>query len=79
MNTREFLKRFHDAAMALAINSTISYDDLIEMAHMLYDDSIFTHAARVDLGFEARMLRMRHGLVRFSDGMSIDNFDQACS
>jgi hypothetical protein len=75
---KEFIKRFHDAAIALAINSTISYNDLVEMAHMLYAD-LFSHPAREDIGFEAKMLRMRHGLVRFEDGAAIENFNQACS
>ena len=78
MNKKEFFKKFESAAMALAINSTISYEDLIEMAHALYSDA-FTHAAREDIGFQARLLRLENGLVRFSGENVIDNFDQACS
>lgn len=78
MNKKEFFKKFESAAMALAINSTISYDDLIEMAHALYSDA-FTHAAREDIGSQAQYLRLRHDLVRFSGEGAIDNFDQACS
>lgn len=81
MNTEQFIERLAKAAMEMAINSAISYNDLEEMAQILYA-GIFSQKECSVLCYQARYLRREHGLVRFlgeNFTIPVDNFDQVCS